>query len=133
MAYKYKPNKSVAKRFRATKTGKLKRGHTLTSHLRSSRDGNKKRHLRRPAILAEGHSRNMRLMMGISGRRPNKIKHDREVAAIHAAHEAAGTKTRVEGHTPVTPAASEGAAIESGATAPKVKRAKKKLVYATAE
>jgi large subunit ribosomal protein L35 len=130
MGYKYKPNKSVAKRFRATKTGKLKRGHTLTSHLRSSRDSNKKRHLRRPAILAEGHSRNMRLMMGISGKRPNKIKHDREVAAIHAAHaaEAAASGATIEAASVEAAPAEAGSPVEK---APKPKRAKKKLVYAT--
>ena len=37
MAYKFKPNKSVVKRFRVTKTGKLKRSHSFTSHLMSSR------------------------------------------------------------------------------------------------
>ena len=49
MAYKFKPNKSVAKRFKVTKTGKLKRHHSLTSHLMSSRPSKKRRHLRRPA------------------------------------------------------------------------------------
>ena len=37
MGYKLKPNKAVLKRFRVTKTGKLKRGHCLTSHLMSGR------------------------------------------------------------------------------------------------
>ncbi len=125
MGYKYKPNKSVAKRFRATKTGKLKRGHGMTSHLRSSRDAAKKRRLGRPAILAEGHSRNMRLMMGISGRRPNKIKHDREVAAIRQAHHADGTEGLVAStHVEHTEA-------EIAEKAAKPKRAKKKLVYST--
>jgi large subunit ribosomal protein L35 len=71
MAYKFKPNKSVKKRFRVSATGKLKRGHSLTSHLRSARTAKKKRELRRPEILFEGHARNMRQMMGISGKRPN--------------------------------------------------------------
>jgi large subunit ribosomal protein L35 len=74
MAYKFKPNKAVAKRFRVTATGKLKRGHSLTSHLRSARTSKKKRELRRPEILFEGHARNMRDMMGISGKRPNATK-----------------------------------------------------------
>ena len=33
-----KPNKAVAKRFKVTKTGKLKRHHGFTSHLMSSRN-----------------------------------------------------------------------------------------------
>ena len=71
MAYKLKPNKAVAKRFKVTATGKLKRGHSLTSHLRSARTAKKKRELRRPEILFEGHARNMRKLMGIGGKHPN--------------------------------------------------------------
>ena len=82
MAYKYKPNKSVAKRFKVTGTGKLKRRHTLSTHLRSARNGDKKRHLGRPAILNEGHARNMREMMAITGKRPNRIRHQRELKAM---------------------------------------------------
>ena len=48
MGYKYKPNKSVAKRFKVSKTGKLKRHHCFTSHLMSARPANKRRKLRRP-------------------------------------------------------------------------------------
>jgi large subunit ribosomal protein L35 len=81
MAYKFKPNKSVAKRFRLTATGKLKRNHSFTSHLMSARPSSKRRKLRRPAILFEGHSRNMRKLMGVAGVRPDKIWHERELAA----------------------------------------------------
>jgi large subunit ribosomal protein L35 len=89
MAYKFKPNKSVAKRLRVTKTGKLKRNHSLTSHLRSGRSAALERRLRRPAILFEGHSRNMRKLMGVSGKHPGKIKHERDLAAAEKAKEAA--------------------------------------------
>ncbi len=81
MGYKLKPNKSVKKRFGVSKTGKLKHRHELTSHLRSSRSSKKKRHLGRPATLAEGHSRNMREMMGIHKKKPNRTRHLRELAA----------------------------------------------------
>jgi ribosomal protein L35 len=54
-----------------TATGKLKRGHSLTSHLRSARTAKKKRELRRPEILFEGHASNMRKLMGIGGKHPN--------------------------------------------------------------
>jgi len=81
MAYKFKPNKSVKKRLRATKTGKLKRHHGFTSHLMSARDSARRRKLRRPAILFEGHARNMRKLMGISGMHPAKIRHERELEA----------------------------------------------------
>lgn len=79
MAYKFKPNKSVAKRFRVTKTGKLKRHHGFTSHLMSSRSASKRRKLRHPAILAEGHARNMRKLMGVGGLHPGKVQHEREL------------------------------------------------------
>ncbi len=79
MAYKFKPNKAVAKRFKVTKTGKLKRHHGFTSHLMSSRSGDKRRHLRQPAILFEGHARNMRKMMGISRLKPGKAAHEKEL------------------------------------------------------
>jgi large subunit ribosomal protein L35 len=85
MAYKFKPNKSVAKRLRLTKTGKLKRNHSLTSHLRSGRSPALERRLRRPAILVESHARNMRKLMGVSGRHPGKVKHQRDLAAAAAA------------------------------------------------
>jgi large subunit ribosomal protein L35 len=80
MAYKFKPKKAVAKRFKVTKTGKLKRGHSLTSHLMSARPANKRRKLRRPAILFEGHARNMRQMMGISHLNPARDAHERALA-----------------------------------------------------
>lgn len=91
MGYKYKPNKSVAKRFKVTGTGKLKRRHTLSTHLRSARDAKKKRHLGRPAILAEGHARNMREMMGLRGVRPNQVRHERELAAREKTTEVVAT------------------------------------------
>ena len=81
MGYKYKPTKSVAKRFKVTKTGKVKRHHSFTSHLMSSRSGNKRRKLRRPAILAQGHARNMLRFMGLSRLKPLKIAHERALEA----------------------------------------------------
>lgn len=80
MGYKFKPSKAVAKRFKVTKTGKVKRHHCLTSHLMSSRTGNKRRKLRKAAILAEGHARNMRRYMGLSKLKPNKVAHERALA-----------------------------------------------------
>ena len=88
MAYKFKPNKSVAKRFKVTKTGKLKGGHSKTSHLMSGRTSAKKRHLGRPSILFEGHAKNMRQMMGISGLRPKQVAADRALAEKKKAAEA---------------------------------------------
>ena len=94
MAYKFKPNKSVAKRLRLTRTGKLKRNHSFHTHLMSSRPASKRRKLRRPAILFEGHARNMRKLMGVSGIHPNKIRHERELAAGKRTAEQGPAETR---------------------------------------
>ena len=80
MGYKFKPAKAVAKRFKVTKTGKLKRHHAFTSHLMSARPANKRRKLRRSAILFEGHARNMRAMMGLSHLKPAQVEHERALA-----------------------------------------------------
>jgi large subunit ribosomal protein L35 len=81
MGYKQKPNKSVAKRFKVTKTGKLKRHHAYTSHLMSSRPAKQRRRLRKPAMLFEGLAKNMRRLMVLSKLKPNKIAHERALAA----------------------------------------------------
>jgi large subunit ribosomal protein L35 len=81
MGYKFKPNKAVAKRFKVTRTGKLKRHHAFTSHLMSARPAKRRRKLRRPAILFEGLARNMRELMGISHLKPAQIEHERALAA----------------------------------------------------
>jgi large subunit ribosomal protein L35 len=81
MAYKFKPNKSVAKRLRLTRTGKLKRSHSYHTHLMSSRPASKRRKFRRAAILGESQARRMRKLMGVSGLHPQEIRHQRELAA----------------------------------------------------
>jgi len=90
MGYKFKPSKSAAKRFKVTKTGKLKRGHSFTSHLMSARPANKRRKLRRPAILFEGHARNMRKLMGISHLNPARVEHERALEEKARAAEGSG-------------------------------------------
>ena len=112
MAYKQKPNKSVAKRFKVTKTGKLKRHHSFTSHLMSARPANKRRKLRRPAILFEGHARNMRHLMGISHLKPAQVEHERALAASQKGGEAEATAapSRQKTRTPEKPATQQKAA-----------------------
>ena len=78
---KMKSHRGAAQRFRVTKTGKLKRGHTLTSHLMSGRSAKKKRKLGRPALVAEGLAKNMRRLMGVAKLKPKKIEHERKLAA----------------------------------------------------
>jgi large subunit ribosomal protein L35 len=72
MGYKLKPNKAVAKRFKVTRTGKLKRHQTLTSHLMSVRPSKKRRKARRALVMAEGLANNMRRLMGVH-KTPGKI------------------------------------------------------------
>ncbi len=79
MGYKYKPMKGALKRFKVTKTGKVKRRHAMSSHLRSGRPSNKKRALGRPAILSETLARNIRLFVGKSGLNPNRVRHERAI------------------------------------------------------
>src|SRR5438270_579727 len=85
MGYKYKPNKAVAKRFRVTKTGKLKHNHSFTSHLMSARPAKRRRKLRKAAVLFEGHARNMRYMMGVSALKPNRTAHERALREAEGA------------------------------------------------
>ena len=98
MGYKFKPAKAVAKRFKVTKTGKLKRHHAFTSHLMSARPSKTRRKLRRSAILFEGHARNMRAMMGISHLKPAQAEHERALAEKQG--EAAGNAAATTRATP---------------------------------
>jgi large subunit ribosomal protein L35 len=81
MAYKTKPNKSVAKRFKVTKTGKVKRHHAYRSHLMSARDASHRRKSRKAAIMHEGLARNMRRLMVVSAKKPAQARHEKELAA----------------------------------------------------
>ena len=67
-----KPNKAVAKRFKVSKTGKLKRHHGFTSHLMSARSAKRRRKLRGAAVVPEVHARRLRKLMGIK-KGPGKI------------------------------------------------------------
>ena len=84
MAYKFKPRKSIAQRFRVTGTGKLKHERTLRRHLLSGRSGDKKRIMSRPQIMSEGHAKNFREAMGISKLNPRKLAHERRQRAAKA-------------------------------------------------
>ena len=84
-----KPNKAVAKRFKVSKTGKLKRHHGFTSHLMSGRSANTRRKLRKAEVVPESHARRLRKLMDIS-KGPGKVatakaKRARERAAKEAA------------------------------------------------
>ena len=47
-----KTHKGILKRCRVTASGKVKFKRSFTGHLMSSKTGNRKRHLRRPAFVS---------------------------------------------------------------------------------
>lgn len=51
---KQKTHKGMAKRFKRTGTGKLKRGRAKTSHLFANKTQKQKRHLRKSALVSKG-------------------------------------------------------------------------------
>ena len=81
MGAKYKPNKGCVKRFKVTATGKVKRRGGMSTHLRSVRSGNMKRRLGGSEIVHEGHAKNYRRFMGISGKRPMRTAAERTLKA----------------------------------------------------
>lgn len=83
----YKPCKGMQKRFKVTGTGKIIRGCGFNSHLNSGRSGNMKRRLGGTELVHEGHARNIRRFLGVSKLRPNRIAHQRKLAAAAATAE----------------------------------------------
>jgi large subunit ribosomal protein L35 len=60
---KMKTNKSVAKRFKVTGKGKVKRGHAFKSHILTKKSAKRKRNLRKSAIAAKGDAKRMKRML----------------------------------------------------------------------
>ncbi len=60
---KMKTNKSAAKRFRKTGTGKVKRNKAFTSHILTSKTTKTKRNLRRSTILSSGDAKRVKVLM----------------------------------------------------------------------
>ena len=84
MAYKMKPHKGMAKRFKVSATGKVSHRHEKSTHLRSRRSAKLKRHLGRPSLLAEGMARNVRRYMGLKKLKPLQVEHERALEARRA-------------------------------------------------
>jgi len=62
---KMKTNKAVAKRFKLTGKGKIKRGQAFKSHILTKKSAKRKRNLRKSAIAAPGDAKRMkRLLQG---------------------------------------------------------------------
>jgi large subunit ribosomal protein L35 len=60
---KMKTNKSVAKRFKLTGKGKVKRGQAFKSHILTKKSAKRKRNLRKSAIAAKGDAARMKRML----------------------------------------------------------------------
>ncbi|OGW29227.1 MAG: 50S ribosomal protein L35 [Nitrospinae bacterium RIFCSPLOWO2_12_FULL_47_7] len=60
---KMKTNKSAAKRFRKTGTGKIKRSRAYTSHILTSKSKKRKRNLRKSDLASPGDARRLKVML----------------------------------------------------------------------
>ena len=60
---KLKTRKGIRKRFRMTKSGKLKHGKAGKSHLLSSKEEERKRKLRRAGVVSKTQRRMLKRMM----------------------------------------------------------------------
>ncbi len=61
---KQKTNKSVRKRFKATKTGKVRRNKANRRHLLAARSAKRKRQARRGGLVSPGETRTILRMLG---------------------------------------------------------------------
>ncbi len=60
---KLKTKKGIRKRFRITKSGKIKHGKAGKGHLNSSKQEERKRKLKRPALVDKGQERMLKRML----------------------------------------------------------------------
>ena len=60
---KMKTNKAVAKRFKLTGKGKVKRGQAFKSHILTKKSAKRKRNLRKSTIAAPGDAKRMKRML----------------------------------------------------------------------
>jgi large subunit ribosomal protein L35 len=56
---KMKTNRSAAKRFKKTGTGKLRRHHAFTSHMFEGKSPKRKRQLRKAATVSKGDQKRL--------------------------------------------------------------------------
>ena len=61
---KLKTNRSVKKRFKLTKKGKVRRNRAYSQHLLSGKSAKRKRNLRRPALVVGKQARTVKRMLG---------------------------------------------------------------------
>ncbi|MGI6199391.1 MAG: 50S ribosomal protein L35 [Christensenellales bacterium] len=60
---KIKTNRAAAKRFKVTKSGKVKMQQTMRRHILTSKTTKRKRHLRTPAYLSPAFANNIKAMI----------------------------------------------------------------------
>ena len=60
---KMKTNRSAAKRFKMTGTGKLKRNKANKSHILTKKSTKRKRNLRKSTIIDESNEKNMKRIL----------------------------------------------------------------------
>ena len=60
---KIKTNRSAAKRFRVTGTGKIKRNKAYKRHILTSKGKKQKRHLRKATTVAAAEAKNIRKLI----------------------------------------------------------------------
>jgi len=65
---KMKTNKSAAKRFKSTKSGKFKRSKAFGAHLLTGKSAKRRRNLRKSAILSESDQRRIEGMLPYGSR-----------------------------------------------------------------
>ena len=61
-----KTRKSVIKRFKVTKTGKIMRGHNFARHLNVKKSASRKRNLRRPVEVKKAFADRIRKALGVT-------------------------------------------------------------------
>jgi large subunit ribosomal protein L35 len=61
---KLKTNKSVQKRFKLTKKGKVRRNRAYSQHLLSGKSAKRKRKLRQPGLVVGRQARTVKRLLG---------------------------------------------------------------------
>ncbi|MFH0919541.1 MAG: 50S ribosomal protein L35 [Fibrobacterota bacterium] len=62
---KMKTNRSAAKRFKRTASGKIKRGHAYKRHILTSKSQKRKRGLRKSALVAKCDKEKIKRLLGL--------------------------------------------------------------------
>ncbi|MFW6089131.1 MAG: 50S ribosomal protein L35 [Gemmatimonadota bacterium] len=61
---KQKTNRSAAKRFKKTGTGKIKRRKAYTSHILTKKSPKRKRNLRKPTLVSSADKKRVKRLLG---------------------------------------------------------------------